>query len=570
MFFPKLSVPAQRRVTLDAFGGYDARVRCSKGAFAAMKNLCGDRYPTVSVQKRRGTVGNVSNPHGMIGKDCLIWVDGRTLYINGVAADLVLTDTDKQLVSMGAYLVIFPDKMYINTQDLTDFGSLENAVTTEGEVVFSLCDSAGEALNGYTISPATPSEAEEGALWWNSEENTIKRYIGGIWETVADVCVKVSAVGIGTGFRAGDGVVFSGCTAAHVDGAHVLKQVEHNCVWFDGLPDQIGSQTAAVTLRRYVPEMDYVVECGNRLWGCKYGVVGGEAVNEIYGSALGDFCNWNTYAGLSTDSYAAQRGSDGAFTGAVAYLGNPIFFKEDCMERVYISNSGAHQIVTVKCDGVKKGSSGSLQVADGTLYYHSPNGVCAFEGSLPVCVSQALGEAQYHDAIAGSAEGKYYFSVLGETNQPTLFCYDVRRKLWYREDELRCLCFTQCDGELFALTNDRILSMQGRSGTLEAPLDWVAESGDWGLDTPENTYLQRLEIRLKPEDHATVEFAVSYDGGQTWQAQRGIHGEAGQMQPTVVYIRPARCSMLRVRLSGTGECTIFSAAAVYEKGSDVV
>ena len=570
MYFARMNVPSQKRATLTAFGGYDARVRCGKESFAAMKNLCGERYPTLSVRARRGMVGNVVKPHGMVGKDCLIWVDTHTLYVNGTAVNLVLTDTEKQLVSMGAYVVIFPDKKYVNTQDLSDCGSLENTVTTTGEVEFSLCDSEGESVETYTMSTVAPESAAAGAMWWDTGENVLKRYIDGVWEPVSDLYVKVSADGIGSGFRQGDGVVLSGCTAADVDGVHVLTQVETNSVVFAGMPNSIGTQNTAVTMKRGVPEMDYVVECGNRLWGCKYGLVNGEAINEIYASALGDFRNWNTYAGLSTDSYAAERGSDGVFTGAVAYLGNPIFFKEDCMERVYISNSGAHQVVTVTCDGVKKGSSGSLQIVDGTLYYHSPAGVCAFEGSLPVSVSQALGETVYHDAVAGGAGGKYYLSVLDENDEAVLLCYHTRRKLWYREDDLRCLCFAVCDGELFAMTENKILSLHGRSGTLEDAVEWSAESGDWGLDTPENTYLQRLEIRLKPSEGSAAEVSVSYDGGQTWQRQGSVRGQTGQIHPAVVSIRPARCSMLRVRLSGRGDCTVFSASAVYEKGSDTV
>ena len=169
-----------------------------------------------------------------------------------------------------------------------------------------------------------------------------------------------------------------------------------------------------VTVERSVPDMDYVVESGNRLWGCRYGVTDGKAGNEIYASKLGDFKNWNCYAGRSTDSYAATRGSDGPFTGAADYLGSPLFFKENCVERVYPSANGAHQIVTVQCPGVKDGSGGSLQVVDGKLYYHSQGGVCVFDGSMPVNVSQALGEARYHDAVAGAAEGCYYLSAADE------------------------------------------------------------------------------------------------------------------------------------------------------------
>ena len=76
----------------------------------------------------------LKEPRGLICRDAPVWVDGRTLFINGQKTELVLTDGDKQLVSMGAYLLIWPDKKYINTQDLTEYGGLENRTVSTGEV----------------------------------------------------------------------------------------------------------------------------------------------------------------------------------------------------------------------------------------------------------------------------------------------------------------------------------------------------------------------------------------------------------------------------------------------------
>ena len=171
--------------------------------------------------------------------------------------------------------------------------------------------------------------------------------------------------------------------------------------------------------------MDFVVEQGNRLWGCKYGIVDGRPVNEIYASKLGDFRNWNSFAGLSTDSYAASRGSDGAFTGAAACLGGGIFFKEDCMERVYPSATGAHQIVTLRCPGVKKGCHGAAAVVDGTLFYLGLGGVYAFDGSMPGCVSMPLGSVRYQDgAAAGTGSTGWRRGM--ETGSGTCW-YTIRR-----------------------------------------------------------------------------------------------------------------------------------------------
>ncbi|MFR5386502.1 MAG: hypothetical protein ACLTGT_05645, partial [Oscillospiraceae bacterium] len=309
-------------------------------------------------------------------------------------------------------------------------------------------------------------------------------------------------------------------------------------------------------------------ESGNRLWGCKYGVVDGKAVNEIYASKLGDFKNWNCYAGRSTDSYAATRGSDGPFTGAADYLGSPLFFKEDCVERVYPSAAGAHQIVTVRCPGVRKGSGRSLQTVEGVLYYHGCGGVYAFDGSMPQRVSQALGEDEYHGAVAGGADGKYYLSVLDAENQPQLLVYDVRQGLWHREDDLRAVGFAVSGGVLYAMTGaGDILALKGGGTVQEEPVVWWAETGDLGLDSGEGKYLVRLSLRLRPEEGGAVRVAVSYDEGETWQEQGGVTG-SGRLRDCVLHVRPRRCRRLRLRLYGVGGCRVYSLTAVYEKGSD--
>ena len=432
MFLSQCKAPAQQRVTVSKFLGYDARPRTPLGAFARMENLTGDGYPTLSVREKRKTVMALDKPNGLCAKDCLIWVDGGTLYINGAAIDLTLTDGEKQLVSMGAYLLIWPDKKYVNTQDLSDKGSLENTSQTTGTVTFALCRSDGTEYEDYTAGAAAPAGAESGDLWLDTGSGAaLMRYDGVMWQAVDDAAMKISAAGIGLGFSAGDGVTVSGCTGAAADGTWTLLQCGDDAIVIGAVAAIEGEQTTAVTVRRYVPDMDFVVECGNRLWGCKYGIVDGQAVNAVYGSALGDFRNWNTFAGLSTDSYAADRGSDGVFTGAAAYLGTVLFFKEHSMERLYISAAGAHQITSLQCPGVKQGSSRSLAVANGVLYFHGSGGVYAFDGSIPRLVSACFGDERYESAVGGAAEGHYWLSAR-QSGGDHLFVYDTARGLWHR------------------------------------------------------------------------------------------------------------------------------------------
>ena len=571
MYFPKLKAQAQQRAAVEQFGGLDRRVGHGAGCAENMENMWSGGYPALETRPRRGVMRQLTKPHGIVEKDGLFWVDGTALYVNGAKTELVLSDSDKQLVSMGAYLLIFPDKKYINTQKLTEYGSMENIQSSTGEVTFTLCYENGESVGSYVTGTYAPKEPGTGDLWMDTDRRVtvLRRYDGGSWVEVTGICTKIAATGLGRGFQAGDGVTVSGCGALELNGLHVLKAAADDWVLIPAMCRALDSQTAAVTVMRTIPEMDFVVEQGNRLWGCKYGIVDGQAVNEVYACALGDFRNWNSFAGLSTDSYAAARGSDGAFTGAAACMGGVVFFKENCMERIYPAAGGGHQIVTVPCSGVRKGAERTVAVADGVVYYLGNDGVYAFDGSMPVCVSRALGDKRYTGGVAGGESGRYWLSAVDAAGETELLVYDTQKRLWHRQDDTAAVAFARWNGEMTVLCSDgRLLDTSGTLGTAETGFSWSAESGDLGLYTPEHKYLSRLELRLKAAAGSTVKAYVCYDGDNVWEQVGGVSGEVGQTRGAVLQVRPRRCGHLRLKLAGDGPCRVYSAAAVYEKGSD--
>ena len=125
MFFPMLKKIGLKKMTVTDFPGLDRRETARIGGFREMRNLCGEGYPTLRTRQARGLTATVTKPGGLTAKDALIWVDGTRICVNGEAAGPVLTEGEKDLISMGAYLIVFPDKVYLNTKDLTDYGSLE-------------------------------------------------------------------------------------------------------------------------------------------------------------------------------------------------------------------------------------------------------------------------------------------------------------------------------------------------------------------------------------------------------------------------------------------------------------
>ena len=155
----------------------------------------------------------------------------------------------------------------------------------------------------------------------------------------------------------------------------VAAALGQDYVLLPGLLEREQTVQTPVRLGRYVPEMDYVIQCGNRLWGCRYGPDRkGQTVNEIYASALGDFRNWQRFQGLSTDSYAVSLGADGPFTGAAEHLGYPVFFREGYIHKIYGSYPAAFRLQSTPCPGVQRGSAASLALVGQLLYYKSPAG----------------------------------------------------------------------------------------------------------------------------------------------------------------------------------------------------
>jgi hypothetical protein len=317
--------------------------------------------------------------------------------------------------------------------------------------------------------------------------------------------------------------------------------------------------------------MDFVVESQNRLWGCRYGIANnGEVVNEIYASKLGDFKNWNCFAGISTDSYAATVGTDGPFTGAITHMGYPLFFKENHMHKVYGNYPANFQISSAACRGVQKGSHRSLAIVNEVLFYKSRNSVCAYDGSLPQEVSYELGEIAYSNAVACAHGNKYYISMHDDTaDQWCLFVYDTQKGLWHKEDNTRVDVFCSCRDELYFIEHGAsgIKTMFG-SGTPDASdVEWMAETGIIGTSHPDKKYISKLNIRMALDLGTRVFFSIQYDSLGAWHHLFTMDGTT--LKSFTVPIRPKRCDHLRLRIEGYGDAKIYSISKTIETGSDV-
>ncbi len=502
------------------FAGYDHRVGAGDGALWDMENLTGEHDPVLASRRPRWIVERLERPNGLYGRDGLYWVDGTGFYADGVLVGQV-EDSPKRFASLGAYVLVLPDKVYYNR--LTgEFGSLEASWT--GLCYFQDGLYAGEEAAGNTIYC-------EGAQW-------------------------------GEMFSAGDAVSIAGSAREENNTTIIVREIEGDYLRFYENSFTVSEDGETLTVSRDVPDMDFLCENENRLWGCRE--------DTIYASKLGDVFNWNVFDGLSTDSYAVDVGSAGDFTACCSYLGYPCFFKEDHIYKVYGDKPSNFQVMGSANLGVERGSAASCAVAGEVLYYLSRAGVCAWSGGVPQSIAAPFGAERYRSAVGGSDGSRYFVSMADAAGAYHLFVYDTRWGRWHREDGLEAVGFGW-DGELYFLDSDGVLWLNGDARTVpngaeaEETVSSMAEFGDFTEGDPNKKGLGKLQLRLELEEGASVTVWLRPDGGE-WMEVATLSSPVKRSY--YLPIVPRRCDHFRLKLTGTGLWKLYSLVRESYSGSE--
>ena len=130
------SIQKSTRMTTN-FLGYNHQEIIEDGEMYDMKNMSGHLYPALAPRKKRGVTvvdpqntGTAANTlYGIHGRDQLVHIIGTDVYyamspnpIDGISVSTDPGMLPKKIVSFGAYVCIFPDKVYFNTANLSDSG----------------------------------------------------------------------------------------------------------------------------------------------------------------------------------------------------------------------------------------------------------------------------------------------------------------------------------------------------------------------------------------------------------------------------------------------------------------
>ena len=560
------------------FKGLNTRSFVEQGEMSDMWNLTADSYPLLMPRKPRGEVDlpsdikrpiNIIRRYDKIGYIALDENDKVYFYYD----DAKITEVGElsmatRAVAINNQMCFFPEKKSIDitnqgvqagtTKDLESkvIIATDAAVTVDisgDDARITLSSNPGfkydDAINIYGTLTYTPSGGTE-----TSMTVTASCIIDDVVNTNTLVLPKETFIEL-----TGEGA--TGVTLESID-----------------------SSTPAIS--RTMPDLDFIVEWNNRLWGVS------NADNTVYACKLGDPTNWQYYQGTSLDSYYAQQGTDEVFTGVAEYSGHIIFFKPNSMCRVYGTSPSNYQVTNTKAYGVEDGSSQSVLTINDTVFYKSEIGIMAYQGGIPVCISGKINK-KFKNVVAGTEGTKYYASCIIEDPEEykgRLLVFDIDKQLWHIEDNMR---FTHCckvGSKVYYTTSatnvmtcennlvcakDLMVStafVEGEAGIINPDepsesyddIEWMAQFGPFDEYLEEHKIYSKLALRFKANGPASAKVFISIDEGEWEQVEEY---EDISTKGDFIPIIPRRCDRYSVRIEGKGNVELKSLTRRVRQGS---
>ena len=473
MRVPQLNSTNKNTIFTQQFLGYNHNLRTSEGEFYDMSNMSTDHFPVISTrQGEQELTALLGNPNGLwqYAPDTLMAVAGNQLRI-GITKDSIgeivaessqyLADSEKSFATIGAYTVIMPDKVIFNsvTNQLSRIVQSFSNTSYDGQYLILQmipCDIEGVSIT-YEANATAP--VDKTVYWYDTVNNIYKKYSTSMeqWiqvespymkliprisaeenayvapeDTLSDNAIKAKqelSEFFGS-LSPLDTVSYSGDKDATSD-----SQFFDYVVYGTGTEEDtsyiiismVGVESVtSFTIRTKCPDLDHLIALNNRVWGVS------NSTHEIFACKLGDPTQWFNYAGIASDSYAVSLGFADEVTAGCAYNNYIHFFTEDKIIKIYGDYSSNYQMYTARTDGVVSGGHDTVVQVEGILFYVSPIGVMAYDGSLPYFRGQKFAPNYLNGktVVAGRDGTKYCLSVSENGKGDGVFVFDTKYGLW--------------------------------------------------------------------------------------------------------------------------------------------
>ena len=582
--------PAEERII--EFKGLNRRTTVQEGEMSDMLNLCSDDYPVLTPRKPRGRMtlpGGVRTPlqllprYGNIAMTA-ITDDGVGFYYGGnLVPEVDDLGFGTKMVAINNKVCFFPEKTCIDiTSDGVQTGTYRSlgadiTLAVDTDVVISNEDARITLFSGHGLK-------YDDAI---NIEGTLKYTPAGGSATTMPITVS--------------------CWIEDVVNNNTIILPRETFIEMTGEGATNVKLAASSTIERYVPDLSLVIEWNNRLWGCS------NDDNTVYACKLGDPTNWQYFQGTSLDSYYAEQGTDGAWTGVAVYSNHLIFFKENSMTRVYGTAPSNWQIANTEVFGVEPGSSDSVVTINDTVFYKSKIGIMAYSGGVPYCISDGF-NCEFRYVVAGTEKRKYYASFQEKGGGYELMVFDTEKGVWHKEDNLRfhsCatvgdrLYYVRLSTVLYPCSQNRACSdwllvgndnAEGYVGIVNPltpyedinNIKWKAVFGPFDEYIEEHKIYSKLALRLKSIDDdnnyitdeddvviqsdegldfvrpRTVDVYISINEGP-WELVETY--DPPKTKGDFIPIIPRRCDRYSVKIEGEGKCEVKSLTRRVRQGT---
>lgn len=181
---------------------------------------------------------------------------------------------------------------------------------------------------------------------------------------------------------------------------------------------------------------------------------------------------------------------------------------------------------------------------------------------MPSNCSEAFGEDRYSDAVGGSDGTKYYVSMR-KGNTYTLFVFDTRSGIWEKEDNIRVVDFGW-NGELYFLDASGKLWLGGnpreipQGATPEGSIQSYVEFADMTGNNPNKKGTGKIQIRAELEANSILAVKMQFDSDGVWRDVSTLQNTTGKKKSYYLPIIPRRSDHYRIKLTGTGDWTLYS------------
>ena len=473
------------------------------GDLAYSSNISARRFPYISTRNQRERHGEYDHATAITSWGDLVVVEGTTVYYDGTAVTGSVTEGPKQFAVVNTKLCIWPDKKYLD-------------------------------LLTHELKPLSASASGSGAVFAIDSGSMTMTVT---WD-----------VDFTTLFNVGDCVEIKGASISANNTFIVITNVATKVLTFatkDGM--EAGSATGTIHIERNIPDLDYICESENRLWGVS------NADRTIYASALGDPNNFYTFEGLSTDSYAVAVGSEGDFTGCCKLGSSVLFWKETVLHKILGSFPAEYIMYSYTMDGLRSGCSKSLQVINEVLYYMGLHGVYAYTGGTPSLISPNFGNKDFTEAVGGNDGDTYYLSVKDEDIYH-LFAYETNYGLWVLEEDIQVEDFARIGKDLYMLMASGQVWIANSDQPI-AGVDWMVQFKPFYETVMGRKIHSKLLIRTELPVGSVLNLFVRYDEGE-WTKYAEIEGKTNDVTP--IRIGLERADKFEIKIEGVGECAILN------------